>query len=183
MPDVGAVILAAGRSRRLGHDKARVELDGAPILTRLVDVYAAARIAPVVAVISEAVEDLVPPTARAVRSDPDREMIDSLIVGLQALEGVAGAIVQPVDAPFTDRAMIEALLSGAADRYRVLVHATKPGHPVYVPVSRFDEVFARPEGGLRTLLAHDQESIEWNDDRILADLDRPDDLRYWLPRS
>lgn len=182
MPEpVAAVILAAGRSRRLGRDKALVEIDGVPILDRLVEVYRAAACAPVIAVVSGALG--APVGARAVRSDPDREMIDSLIVGLEALEGVAGAIVQPVDAPFTNRAMIDALRDGAADRYRVLTFESKPGHPVYVPASRFGEVFARPEGGLRTLLAPDQESIEWNDDRILADLDRPDDLRYWLPRS
>ncbi|MEQ8278204.1 MAG: NTP transferase domain-containing protein [Deltaproteobacteria bacterium] len=180
---IASVILAAGRSRRLGEPKALVELDGERVLDRLVRVYAAANLDPVRVVVSDAIANEVPAPAVAVLSDPDREMIDSLIVGLTNLGDVAGAVVQPVDAPFTSGAMLDALVAEPGDRFRVLTHDGRPGHPVFVPAARFADVLNRPEGGLRRLLEHDLESIEWNDDLILADLDRPEDLRYWRSRS
>lgn len=178
--DVGAVIVAAGRSRRLGQPKALLEIDGVPILTRLVDVYRSAGMRPIVAVVSEHLPPQDIADAKIVLGDSSKQMIDSLILGIDAAGDVRGVLVQPVDAPFTDAAMCARLLDGARDRFRVLTHDGRPGHPVYVPRARFAAVRARPEGGLRTLLADDTESLEWKSNNILADIDRPADVERWL---
>ncbi|WP_310484244.1 molybdenum cofactor guanylyltransferase [Chamaesiphon sp. VAR_48_metabat_403] len=41
MPTVSALILAGGRSRRMGKDKATIEIDGVPMLRRIYDAIAA----------------------------------------------------------------------------------------------------------------------------------------------
>lgn len=178
--DIAAVILAAGRSSRLGRPKALLDIDGLPALTRLCQTYLDAGLKPVVAVVSDVSRGAVPDGAVAIDGDPDAEMIDSVARGLEAAGDVTGALVQPVDAPFTDSAMIERLVSGAADRFRVLTHTGQPGHPIYVPKAAFDLVRSRPAGGLRTLLDDRAESIEWPTPRILADLDAEEDVARWL---
>lgn len=185
MTRLAGVIVAGGRARRLGQAKGLVLVAGVPAIERLIEAYRAARVSPIVVVttgpalrlvqgLAEGAADLV-----AVASDPDGPMVDSVARGLAMIPGDReGAIVQPVDAPFTTPEMIAAL--GPGERPRVLCHQAVPGHPIMLPTSYFLRVMERPEGGLRALLAEaDVELVEWPDARVLADLDTPEDLARW----
>lgn len=166
---VAGIVLAAGRSSRMKRDKALIEIDGEPILARLVRVFKEAGLHPVLTV-GSGVED-----ATSVEGEPAGEMIDSLARGIDALPAtVDAAVIQPVDAPLTSVEMIRALTKGGR-RARVLTYEGTPGHPVLVPRSMFASILARPEGGLRTLLS-DAEEVPWSEDAILLDLDTPADL-------
>jgi len=179
----GAVIAAGGRGKRLGErQKALLSMGDGVVLERLVAAYTAAKCAPIVVVAFGATVD----AARAlgctvIESDPDAHMIDSLARGVAMLPAsVGGAIIQPVDAPFTTREMISALLLGGGDRPRILCHRSVPGHPVLVPARLFPSIGLRPDGGLRAILADAEvELVEWDDDRVLADVDTPEDLVRW----
>ena len=104
-------------------------------------------------------------------------MIDSLANAIEALpEEIEAAVVQPVDAPFTSVEAVRALTEDPSHA-RVLAFEGTPGHPVLVPRALFDRVIARPQSGLRSLLA-DAEQIAW-DRSVLADLDTPEDLIAW----
>ena len=181
------LILAAGRSRRLGQPKALVHLHGQQVIHRLIDVYVASGIAPIVVVCQGetriAIEDR--EEIDIVIGNPEGEMIDSVILGLEALpKNISNVIVQPVDAAFTSEEMIAALLDGQPGVTRVLCHQGQPGHPVQVPRSLFHEIQNRPKEGLRGVLAeHDVELVEWPDPTILADLDTEADLRRWQVSS
>lgn len=183
MSTVAGVILAAGKSSRMGRPKALIHLGGRSMLEALVEAYAAAKLEPVIVVASGAVLEAARTIdgVRAVEGDPAAAMIDSVARGLAALpEGAQGAVIQPVDAPFTEAEMIAALLAGGTQRTRVLCHGGRPGHPVYVPRSLFAEIAEQPEGGLREVLeVHEVELVEWSDPRVLADLDTPSDLAAW----
>ena len=180
---VAAVIVAAGRSSRMGRPKALLHLAGRPILDGLLEAYRGARIAPVVVVASgptlEAAREHDDITA--VEGDPDAEMVDSVARGIAAAgEGCDSVFVQPVDAPFTDPQMLAALLAGAPGTSRALCHQGRPGHPVLIARSAFAEIAEGRKGGLRAILAdHDVEVVDWPDDRILADLDTPEDVERW----
>src|SRR5262249_42089392 len=117
-----------------------------------------------------------------VEGDPDAPMIDSIAHGIDRAGPLAiGAVVQPVDAPFTTKAMIDALLAGELAKPRALANGGTPGHPAYVPRSLFDAVRARPEGGLRGIFDRNGLTlVPWEDKRVLADIDTPDDLARWI---
>lgn len=160
---VAGIILAAGKSARMKRDKAQIMLGEETIVDRLRRVFSE-RLDPVVVVGID------------VPGAPNGEMIDSLIRGIRAVEGVDAAIVQPVDAPFTTATHLDLLLE-RCDRPRVLSCDGAPGHPVLLPSALFSRIIARPEGGLRTLLG-DAEPVE-ADRSILADLDTMEDLVRW----
>ena len=169
---IAGIVLAAGRSARMGRPKARLSIEGQPALVRLVRVLREAELDPVLVVGSEEVEDAI-----VVAGEPEGEMIDSLARGIAALPPeIEAAVVQPVDAPFTTKEAI-ALLSRDPTRARVLAFEGTPGHPVLVPRALFPAIIARPEGGLRSLLVH-AELVPW-DRSVLADLDTPADLEFW----
>lgn len=180
MSGIAGLILAGGRSSRMGSDKALLLLEGRPILERLLETYEAARLQPLVVVASPAVTQAFGgrPGLRLVPSDPSAPMIDSVARGLEVIgDRATAAIIQPVDAPYTTPEMVALLIQGARHAARVLCHRGVPGHPVLLPRGRFADVAERPPGGLRALLAEvEVELVEWPGPEILADLDTPADL-------
>lgn len=173
---IAGIVLAAGRSSRMGTAKARLSIEGEPAVARLVRTLRRAGLDPVLVVGSEDLVELIE-GAVLVAGDPDGEMIDSIARGIDALPPeVEAAVIQPVDAPFTTVEAVEALASDPT-RPRVLTFDGTHGHPVLVPRSLFPAVLARPQGGLRSLLL-DADPVPW-DRSVLADLDTPSDLVRW----
>lgn len=182
---VAGVIVAAGRSSRMGRQKALIEVGGEMILARLAAVMSEAGLDPLIVVASGETMDAALMELSGVvliEGDPDAEMIDSVAHGIDRVGPLPkGAIIQPVDAPFTSAAMIEKLLSGDLGQARVLSHSGSPGHPIYVPRSAFDAIRARTAGGLRAVLDKAGATfVPWDDEKVLADLDTPADVARWL---
>ncbi len=108
MPDLAAIVLAAGQSRRLGQPKQLVELDGEPLLRRAVRLAIEADCSPVVVVLGacdqpcrQALAGLSPSLSQLhILVNPAwvEGMSTSLRLGVQALEGAPGASTagQPV---------------------------------------------------------------------------------------
>jgi molybdenum cofactor cytidylyltransferase len=175
----GAVIVAAGRSSRLGQQKALLPIDGELLLPRLLRIHRQAGLDAIAVTTPALAEAARLATHDWIEGDSAEPMIDSYARGIAALAPeFVGAILQPVDAAFTDRAVIEALLAVVADKAVVPHYAGEPGHPIAVPRSYFSAIAGRPDGGLRTLLA-DAVVLDWPDPRILGDLDVPEDLVRW----
>lgn len=145
MSFVAGIVLAAGRSSRMGQPKALLELGGETFLARSVRVLVEAGCDPVVAVVPPGEEQRMGPIAaaaggRAVENPrADAEQIDSLRVGLAEIEERSeAAIVLPVDHPLAIAAVAGALKSRWLARRDPIVRPTyrgQPGHPV---------LFARP---------------------------------------
>lgn len=179
--------MAAGRASRLGRCKATIDVGGESALARLARVFEECELDPIVVVASgEALDEALDVSGVAIaEGDPDAPMIDSIAHGIDKAGLVAlGAIIQPIDAPFTTPEMIAALLAGDLSQARVLAHGGVAGHPAYVPRALFDAIRARPEGGLRVVLEEGGATfVPWSDERVLADIDTPEDLARWLPVS
>lgn len=133
---VAAVVLAAGAGERLGRrPKCLLELDGAPLLARLLDALAAAGVTPIVVVTGHhaAAVEAVVCTRRAtiVRNpDPDAGQVGSQRLGLAALPpppaGPQALLIALADQPLLDTDDLRALLAAW--------HARPPGAQVVHPL-------------------------------------------------
>jgi CTP:molybdopterin cytidylyltransferase MocA len=150
---IAGIVLAAGRSRRMGEPKARLVVEGSTFLERAARVLTDGGCEPVVAVVpsGESEEGLIALAARAgargvVNPDPEAEQIDSLRCGLHALDrDVAGAAVLPVDHPRVQAATVAALLAAFHDSRAPIVRPVRrgrPGHPVLFARTVWEELDA-----------------------------------------
>ena len=191
---VSAVVLAAGRSTRMGRDKALLPLGEHTALAR---VMAACRQAG-----AEGVVVVVAPKATAIRAaalaldarvavtaDQAAGPIASLKAGLGEVPGdPAGVLVFPVDHPLVQAATVTALVQALAeDRRRQVLfprHAGRRGHPVLLGHGVLDEVLALPrDATLRAVTLRDEarnHDVDVDDPWAVADLDTPADYQRAL---
>jgi len=190
--DVAAVILAAGRSRRMGTtNKLQSDVSGRPMLARVADAALSSPARPVVVVTGHDA-DAVRATleGRAVRFVHNARyaegMGSSLAAGIRALDpGLAGALICLGDMPWLRPEHVAALLAAfapAAGRsICVPVHAGQRGHPVLFAARYFPELGElRGDSGARPLLAQHANqvcAVPVNDPGVILDVDTPESLR------
>lgn len=186
--DVAGIVLAAGTSSRMGHNKLLIDLDGEPVVRRATRNAADAGLDPLLVILGfEA--DLVRRGLEGIayeeilNPDYDRGINRSVQLGIQQVQGrVAAAVVILADMPFVTVEMIAAV----AERYRrskpPLVISQYGG--VRAPPTLYDHTlfseFSESDGegcGRRVVRRHRDEAavLEWPAD-ALTDLDRPDDV-------
>lgn len=185
---VAAVVLAAGRSTRMGGFKPLLPFGATNVIGHVVGTLTAAGIAEIVVVAGHRADELAAalaalPVRVVVNHDFDRGMYSSIRTGIAALPPtVAGTLLLPVDVPLvrasTFRAIAEAGLAGDA----TVLHPTfrgERGHPPFLARRLFAEIGeAEPAGGLAGLLERrrtETAEIAVIDRGILLDMDRPED--------
>jgi molybdenum cofactor cytidylyltransferase len=187
---VGAVILAGGKSSRMGEAKQLLRLGETTVLGRTVANVRAARLDRVVIILGASAEAIreqlaaVPGEATVV-VNPKYEtgMASSLRAGLAALSsGVDAALVVLGDQPFVGPATLDRIV----DEYRrtgaqivIPLHEGTRGNPVLLDCSLFAEAMAlEGDVGCRAIFAKHAEKIayvEVNDPGILVDIDTRED--------
>jgi molybdenum cofactor cytidylyltransferase len=189
-----AVVLAAGRSTRMGQPKALLPAThaGETFIERLVSTLIAGGIDDVVVVAGEvapAIRTRLGFRARVVANpDVDRGQLSSIVVGLDVVDrpGVLAVMIAPVDQPLvsdvTVRALAEAWRRNRAPIVRP-VREGRHGHPVIFDRTVFDELRAAdPSTGARAVVhAHAENLVEIavDDDGAFADIDTPADYERW----
>jgi CTP:molybdopterin cytidylyltransferase MocA len=151
-PDV--VVLAAGRSSRMGEPKGLVVLDGRPWITRQLDAPALSgrRVVLVLGADRDRylreVPDLPTRAVVVVNPDPDRGPFSSLQQGLSAVPPDEPAFVLPVDVPAASPPVWEALEAAAAlesgAAAAVPSFQGRGGHPVLLGPSFIAHLRALP---------------------------------------
>ncbi len=187
--DVVAIIPAAGRSRRMGHDKQLIDIAGKPMLRHVVDTLLAADVAQVVVVTRRAISDqlglhTVPHVLVAFNEDASTEMIDSVRIGLNAIENApAGILVCPGDLPrltIDDAKSCIDAFGKRPDRIIIATRHGRRGHPLIIPfsLSPFIHSVDCDDGLHRLRLVHADlvQPVECMSDGVLHDADTPDDL-------
>src|SRR5207244_4079395 len=158
---IPAIVLAAGKSTRMGRPKANLPLDGGDtFLSRIVRTFYDAGVDDVLVVVGHDAAAIVEAfsgvhaTVRFVWN-PDYEsgQLSSLLKGLNAVDrpGVNAVLVTLVDVPFVNAGTVRAVL----ERYRETrapivrpVRGSEHGHPVMIDRSLFDELRrANPHAG------------------------------------
>lgn len=125
----GGVVLAGGRSRRMGTDKAALRRDGVPLLTHVLDALAGAVDGALVVVGAADTPRDLPAGAddrpwrerTTVVRDPvaDRGPLQGLATGLAAVSGAATAFVAAVDLPHLHADLVRAVLAHRVDPVEV----------------------------------------------------------------
>jgi CTP:molybdopterin cytidylyltransferase MocA/nitroreductase len=182
---VVAVVPAAGKGRRMGADKALLELGGQAAIARIAESLRDAGVDELLIVRSEGAATLPPlslPT-RVVLVSGDGDMADSLRAAQRELPAATQVVVVlPVDHALVAADTIGAV-AAAAQRagfsIALPLFEGKPGHPVALRVDVFAEI-AREGAVLRDLVRADRtrvRAVPTSNRWVLADLDSPTDLR------
>ncbi|ARS25840.1 nucleotidyltransferase family protein [Sphingomonas sp. KC8] len=184
---VGAIILAAGQSRRMGANKLIAEFRGKPLVAHIVDAVASAGLPPPIVVTGHA-QDLIVAAlagrdARFVHAgDHGAGLSRSLAAGLMAVPSAwQAAIICLGDMPLVSPDLLRAMAGLAApDAIVAPCHAGRRGNPVLWGRTRFARLAGihGDVGGKALLdeLINDVVEIAWDDASILRDVDTPADL-------
>lgn len=197
MPDLGdvriwAVVPAAGMSRRMGHSKQTLRVGGATMTGAVVDTLLMTDVVRVVVVTRGDLRDKLElpgdrRVAVALNDDPDSQMIDSIRIGLSAVDRWEpgqrdGVLVVPGDMP---RIALDTYRACAAafrddpERIVIAVRGARRGHPVIFPWALRTEL-EQLQDGLRELHVRHPDCVyelRTQDEGVTHDVDTPDDYR------
>ncbi len=197
-PVIAAVVLAAGRSRRMApHNKLLVaERTGKPMIARVIDNVLSSKARPILVVTGHMADEIEAALGgRPVRYVHAPEYADGLSASLKA--GIAAvppeaaaALVCLGDMPLVTGRMIDRLLEAYdADEGRRIVLPTfrgKQGNPMLWDRRFFPEILELTgDSGARALLARHLEQVaevEMGEDAVLRDFDTTDALATLPPR-
>jgi molybdenum cofactor cytidylyltransferase len=193
---IGAVVLAAGRSQRMGQPKLILPWGDTTIIGRVVSVLATAQIDEIVVVTGGAqiaVEKILRDTPARTVFNPDYangEMSSTLKVGLRAfLEKVEAALIVLGDQPQIELGVVQSVLEVYRQEAALLVvpsYQMRRGHPWIVARTFWPEIDQiSPPKTLRDFLNQHQPETRFvnvNNASILQDLDMPQDYQRFRPR-
>ncbi|MCK2126605.1 NTP transferase domain-containing protein [Thauera aromatica] len=189
-PRVAALVLAAGRSTRMGaENKLLLPVDGVPMALRAVMAARASRATSVTVVLGHeagAVEAALAGSGAGFARNPDpaQGMSSSLRVGITALaDDIDAVVVLLGDMPRISAAHVDRLIEAFDPAQPAIIvpeHRGRRGNPVLWPRAFFAEMCALTgDQGARGLLERHPERVvrvAVDDEAIFIDVDRPADL-------
>lgn len=189
-----AIVLAAGRSRRMGTQKLLLPYAGKTVIGHIADQLLASRVDCVFVVVGSDARGIAialagRPLTLVPNPDPDAGMLSSVRCGIGAMpEDCTGVLIALGDQPTITPAMVDQLIDHFTTSGHGIVvpsHHGHRGHPMIVPMRYRDEVMHQHEkSGLRGLLdAHGDQVLKIPfDDSVLQDMDFPEDYQRALAR-
>lgn len=189
-PRVAALVLAAGRSTRMGaENKLLLPVDGVPMALRAVMAARASRATSVTVVLGHeagAVEAALAGSGAGFARNPDpaQGMSGSLRVGITALaDDIDAVVVLLGDMPRITAAHVDRLIEAFDPAQPAIIvpeHQGRRGNPVLWPRAFFAEMCAlEGDQGARGLIERHPERVvrvAVDDEAIFIDVDRPADL-------
>lgn len=193
--NIEALIAAAGQSSRMGYPKALMSIHNMPAVSflaqafRMEGIFKTTVTLPSSIMLQEALAlELASHRAQMEPNHfPELGYAGSIKTVLHlAVNNIDGLIINPVDAPFTTRSLIRAIINLAhigEEKPKLIVpyHANLPGHPVYVSrvfLRHFAEEKVPPS--LRDLLSQNAQCVKkifWPDPRILLNINNTNELK------
>jgi molybdenum cofactor cytidylyltransferase len=191
---IPAIVLAAGRSSRMGRAKATLPAgDGHTFLTRIVRTLLDAGVDDVIVVVGHDA-DLIAgsfsesglPARFVVNHEYDRGQLSSLVAGLNAIDrpGVAAVLLTLVDVPLVSESTVRAVIDSYRRTRAPIVRPTsgdRHGHPLLIDRSLFDALRAAdPSAGAKPIVrAHASAAgdIAIADEGAFLDVDTEEEYR------
>ena len=185
-----AVVLAAGRSERMGTQKLLLPLGGKPVVVRIVDELLGSRVERILVVVGRDSEQLCEAlNGRAVQfienPDPASDMLGSVRCGLRNLPAKSeAALIVIGDQPGISSELVDEMIHCFREgkgKIVVPVCERRRGHPVLFSTQFRDDVLSHyGNDGLRGFIdAHSAEvhGLAVSPAAILEDMDTPADYR------
>ena len=190
MREAGALIVAAGRSVRMGDFKPLMEFKGETVIRRVVRSLKEAGASPIFLVTGYRGEDLrAHLTGEDIRfvENPDyaaTQMFDSVKLGLEeAVRSCGRILITPGDVPLLSVPIIRRVMEEEAPLVRP-VYGNRPGHPVLISadLARILCLY-QGEGGLRQAMESlpvPLKDIPVEDEAVYMDADTPQEFERLL---
>ncbi len=192
---LGAIVLAAGFSSRMGEFKPLIEVDGIPILLSEIDLLRSSGVEQVVVVSGYRHEDLVAcltsscTSAASVQiaNNPEYKtgMFSSVLAGVRGVaDSVDAFFLLPSDCPGVSPDTLSAQVAGMNSLLCDVVYPVfngRRGHPPLISARVIPQLLDwRGEGGLKMFLKGcSHYDLQVQDSHVLNDLDTPSELaRY-----
>ena len=187
-PRIAVIVLAAGRSTRMGAtNKLVADIGGTPMVRRVVEAALASKAAPVLVVTGHMAEEVSSALAGhnvtfVANQDYATGLASSLKAGIGALPpSCDGVLILLGDMPQIAPDHLDRLIAAfATDTIVVPVHEGRQGNPVLWPARIFPELLQLDgDAGAKRLIAVHAASVREVDlgtDAIFADIDTPEAL-------
>jgi molybdenum cofactor cytidylyltransferase len=188
---IGGIILAAGESRRLGEPKQLLTWKGQSFVRHVVISALKANLKPVIVVVGaygeEVEKEIADLPARIVRNPNWKTGLSSSIkAGISALpENSGGAIFLQADQPQVPVPLLKHLVEAHSTTLKPIIAPMidgRRGNPVLFDRDTF-QYFSDLEGDTGGRALFNQfpvQSINWNDPRVLVDIDTAEDYQRFL---
>lgn len=192
---LGAVIMAAGGSLRMGSVKQLLGLEGRPLIVRAVDAMLRAEVHPVVVVLGAHAEDVRAPLnglpiLTVLNTDWRSGLASSIRMGVAAVLEADPAVEAVLLAPCDQPALSSSIVRDLAELYRASGHIAasrfggRNGAPAVFGRPYFGELCAlEGDEGARRLLNASNDVVTLEVPELAVDLDTPDDLLRWEAQS
>ena len=191
---INVIILAAGRSERMGSPKPLLPFQGTTLLEFQVSSVTNMGMIPIVVLgfhrqeILSTLPDLAKNSFIAINSEPGRGQFSSLKTGL-LYTGPNSVFVLPIDTPAPQPGVWNALLEQSKDHWVAIPKfKNRGGHPVWLSpdfcahlhCTQFSPTEERLDVQIKLLDSKLVTQVELNDSSILTDLDSPEDMIQFL---
>jgi molybdenum cofactor cytidylyltransferase len=189
MDSTAAILLAAGRSRRMGAFKPLLPFGDKSVIQTCIDTLRAGGVQTIAVVIGHRADEIKQHLSGqdllfAVNDDPDSEMAVSIACGIRVLPADTKAIlIALTDHPAVPASVVSLLLDQWRHGARLVVpeFQGRGGHPILLDAAFRDQLLAVPaEGGLRSFLRFHQSEVQRipaNSGFIARDMDTWDDYQ------
>ncbi len=196
-PKIAGLILAAGKSERMGRPKAFLEHSGGTFLSVLYGTLKASPLDFVRVVFGHRADEFIarsgiPPEEVVINPRHETGMLSSIQAGLSSLERLSPDAVMlfPVDQPSVSVKLIERMIRAFRESGKDVVlpvYDGRRGHPALFGRSVFSELMsAPPEVGARAVVRADPSRVlelEADEESVLLDIDTPEDYKAFRERE
>ena len=193
---ISAILLAAGRSSRFGEEKLLQLVGGKRLVDWSLESLLASVVEEIVVVCSVKSAGWILPSTPAgrlrtiINPSPEFGMSSSIQCGIGACSNESeAALMAHADMPLIDTAIINAMATTWKKSIQKIVVPRaqgRQGNPVIIPRKFWPEILElRGEVGCKSILGMHSDEIEWvefEDDRVLFDVDSTSDLVRWKER-
>jgi molybdenum cofactor cytidylyltransferase len=191
---VSAILLAAGKSERMGQNKLLMPFDSGTIIGRSLDNLLGSRAGEIIVVVGARAAEITSaigdrPAITVVNPDYARGMSTSLHTGLGKVSRHCRFVMVALgDQPLISSQTYNRLIDAALETARGIIVPTyrrKRGNPIVLSASYIQEIdrFTGDVGGRELLTRHPEDVLEVpvDDPGILANINTPDEYARYAP--